>query len=136
MKSLLISLIVCTFLISCASSNSYKKKYKDYPCDQIEKKGNKILNELGQNKSHFGDKILDGVTITFDVMFIAAGGPPLMPLEKSTMCKGVHRMNLKNAYKTLEDLAIEKNCPSKDLILKRRQMIERSIDKDGRIDSR
>jgi hypothetical protein len=135
MRSLLINLILCTFLFGCASSNSYKKKYKDYSCDQIEKEGDKILSELGQNKSHFGDKILEGVVITWDILTIV-GGHPMIDTQKSSACKGVHRMNLQNAYKALEDLAIEKGCPSKDLILKRRQMIERSLNADGRIDSR
>ena len=135
MKPLLIGLILCTFFISCASSNNYKKKYKDYSCDQVEKEGDKILSELGQNKSHFGDKILDGVVITWDILTIV-GGHPMIETQKSSVCKGVHRINLQNAYKALEDLSIEKNCPSKDLILKRRQMIERSLNTDGRIDSR
>ena len=47
MKPLLINLILCIFLISCASSNTYMKKYKDYSCEQIQKESDDILRGRG-----------------------------------------------------------------------------------------
>ena len=135
MKSLLISLILAIFLISCASSNTYMKKYEDYSCEQIQKESDNTLNELKHDKSYLGDKVLDGVIITFCFLSMAGGvAPPGVPT--TNIVHDTHRINLKNAHKALEDLAIEKNCPSKPYILQMREFILRSPDIDGRIDSR
>jgi hypothetical protein len=135
MKPLLINFIVAIFLISCASSNTYMKKYKDYSCEQIQKESDNILNELKNDKAYLGDKVLDGVIITFCFLSMAGGvAPP--GVQTTTIVHDTHWISLKNAHKALDDLAIEKNCPSKPYILQMRELILRSPDVDGRIDSR
>ena len=141
MKLLLTSLILCTFLISCGSSNKYLKEYRDknYSCDQIDKERIKLVDELHQSigKQAVGDKISDCFAYTY-LFLLEAGVAFMMPInaQGSYLFTGLNQKKLRDKYKALEDLAIEKNCPSKALILKRRQMIERNLNTDRRIDSR
>ena len=141
MKLLLINLILCTFLISCGSSNKYLKEYRDknYSCDQIDKERIKLADEIHQSigKQALGDKIGNCFADTY-LFFLEMSTAFMMSIntQDSSLFTYLGQKKLKDKYKALEDLAIEKNCPSKALILKRRQMIERSLNTDGRIDSR